>query len=107
MVNLRVPSPPSLRAKGVRRVTPVLMVLAVALGGVPAQARAALVAEGDGNRVGNGKLNRNNVSVNTVKFIRGIQQITTHNIGGITGAQASFCKRKTRHCHIVQRISVP
>ena len=55
---------------------------------------------------GNGKFNRNNFSVNSPSFPRGNQHIFNQNIGGQNPSQAALCKRKFRHCKIVQRLAV-
>ena len=55
---------------------------------------------------GNGKFNKNNFSVNSPSFPRGNQHIFNQNIGGQNSTQAALCKKKFRHCKIVQRLIV-
>lgn len=54
--------------------------------------------------IGNGKFNKNNFSINSPTFVRGSQEISNQNIGGQNPTQAVLCKRKFRHCRVVQRI---
>ena len=100
--------PPDHTVSRVGRVTLVLLVVVVIVGGVPLRAGAALVSHGNGhgNGNGNGKYNRNSISVNSPEDNHGIQHITNTNAGGIAANQASFCKRKFRHCRINQRLNV-
>ena len=90
---------------GGRRLTLALLLAVVVVGGMPLQARAALVSGGGGGPVttGNGKHNRNAISVNSPEENFGIQHITNTNAGGGNNTQASFCKWKFRHCRISQR----
>jgi hypothetical protein len=81
------------------RVTPALLVFTVALGGAPQRAHA-----GDDNHIGNGQGNRNAVSIHRPDFSTGAQHISNQNIGGWNATQNSFCKKKVKHCHIVERI---
>lgn len=53
---------------------------------------------------GNGKFNKNNFSVNSPSFPRGNQHIFNQNIGGQNPTQAALCKKKFRHCKILQRL---
>jgi hypothetical protein len=55
---------------------------------------------------GNGKFNKNNFSVNSPSYPRGNQHIFNQNIGGQNPTQAVLCKKKFRHCKIVQRLAV-
>jgi hypothetical protein len=96
--------PPDRTVGGVGRVTLILLVVVVIVGGVPLRAGAALVSNGDGN--GNGRYNKNSVSVNSPTYSRGIQHITNTNVSGSTNTQAAFCKKKFRHCRINQRLNV-
>lgn len=82
----------------------VLLVAVVVAGGMPLRARAALVS--DDFHTGNGRHNRNSVSVNSPSFDRGIQNITNTTAGGNSVAQAAFCKKKVRNCRISQRLKV-
>ena len=86
-----------------RRLTLVVLVAVVVVGGVPLRAHAALGSDG-GVAVGNGRHNRNSVSINSPEFInRGIQHVTNTNVGGGNNTQASFCQKRFRHCRISQR----
>jgi hypothetical protein len=77
------------------------LVAVMVVGGMPVHARAALVSDGDG--VGNGRHNRNSVTVHSPQFNRGIQHVTNTNVGGVNNTQVSFCKGRFRHCWISQR----
>ena len=96
--------PPDPTVRGVGRVTLILLVVVVIVGGMPLRAGAALVADGNGN--GNGRHNKNSISVNSPQFNHGIQHITNTNASGFAANQAAFCKRKFRHCRINQRLNV-
>ena len=98
--------PPDHTVSGVGRVTLVLLVVVVIVGGVPLRAGAALVSDGGGNGNGNGKYNKNSITANSPTFNRGIQHFNNTNISGSTNTQAAFCKWKFRHCRIVQRLTV-
>jgi hypothetical protein len=99
--------PPDHTVSGVGRVTLVLLVVVVIVGGVPLRAGAALVAGGgSGNGNGNGRHNRNSISVNSPEFNHGIQHITNTNASGIAANQAAFCRKKFRHCRINQHLNV-
>lgn len=97
-----------------RRTAPAALILAVVttVTSAPlADADAATVPAGewpgDGIVVthnGNGKLNKNDFSVNSPSNIRGIQNLSSQNIGGQNLTQHALCKRKFRHCRIVQRL---
>ncbi|GAB2849996.1 hypothetical protein GCM10027176_61410 [Actinoallomurus bryophytorum] len=96
--------PPERTVGGAGRVTLILLVVVVIVGGVPLRAGATLVTDGSGN--GNGRNNRNSITVNSPEYNHGIQHITNTNASGITNTQASFCKKKFRHCRISQRLNV-
>jgi hypothetical protein len=86
---------------GGRRLTLVFLVGVVVVGGVPLRARAVI---GDGGvTVGNGRHNKNSVTINSPEFNHGIQHITNTNVGGGNNTEASFCQKKFRHCRISQR----
>lgn len=75
----------------------------------PTRGGGAGAANGNSNvisRVGNGKFNKNSLSVNSPSVIRGNQNITNQNIGGQTATQNSICRRWFRHCRINQRMIV-
>jgi hypothetical protein len=101
MVRSQPHEPPA--STGARRLTLVLLVAAVGVAGVPLRARAALVSDGGGNVVGNGRHNRVSVTVNSPEFNRGIQHVTNTNVGGGNNTQAAFCQKWFRHCRISQR----
>lgn len=84
---------------------PLMLVVVLTGGLMPLRARAALGSDGPTN-TGNGRHNRNSVSVNSPTINHGIQHVTNTNIGGIANTQASFCKWKFRHCRISQRQKV-
>ena len=96
--------PPDRTVRGVGRVTLILLVVVVIVGGVPLRAGAALVSDGDGN--GNGRYNRNSITAGSPTINHGIQHFNNTNIGGNTNTQAAFCKWRFRHCRIVQRLNV-
>ena len=96
--------PPSRTVGGAGRVTLILLGVVVTVGGVPPRAGAALVSNGDGN--GNGRHNKNSITVDSPTSNRGIQHFNNTNVGGSTNTQAAFCKRKFRHCRIAQRLTV-
>lgn len=100
--------PPDRAVGGVGRVTLILLVVVVIVGGVPLRAGAALVSHGNGNGNGNGngRHNKNSLSINSPQFNRGIQHITNTNASGFAANQAAFCKRKFRHCRINQRLNI-
>jgi hypothetical protein len=96
--------PPDPAVRGVGRITLILLVVVVIVGGVPLRAGAALVSDGDGN--GNGRYNRNSITASSPTINHGIQHFNNTNIGGNTNTQAAFCKWRFRHCRIVQRLNV-
>lgn len=102
MVQSSVRKPPARTLA--RRVTVALLVTVVVVGGLPLRAYAD--HSGDRFITGNGKFNKNLLSVRSPDFTHGIQHIVYTDIGGITNTQASFCKRKFRHCRMVQRLNV-
>lgn len=74
---------------------------------VPRQVASALQSDGWGTfftNSGNGKFIKNSFSIESPTVQRGIQNISNTAIGGRNPTQAAFCKRKFRHCRIVQRI---
>ena len=87
---------------GARRLTLVVLVAVTLVGGLPLRARAALVADG-GVTVGNGRHNRNSVTISSPEYNHGIQHVTNTNVGGGNNTQASFCHKRFRHCWISQR----
>lgn len=98
--------PPDRTVRGVGRVTLILLVVVVIVGGVPLRAGAALVSGGDGNGNGNGRYNRNSITASSPTINHGIQHFNNTNIGGNTNTQAAFCKWRFRHCRIAQRLNV-
>ena len=78
-----------------------LVVAVMVVGGMPVRARAGV--RFDHYRTGNGRHNRNSVSVNGPTFNHGIQHVTNTNVSGNTVTQAGFCKGRFRHCRISQR----
>lgn len=103
MVQSPVRKPPVRTLTLARRVTVALLVAVVVVGGLPLRAYADHSA--DRFITGNGKFNKNLLSVRSPQTNHGIQHTTYSDIGGITSTQASFCARKFRHCRIVQRIN--
>jgi hypothetical protein len=80
--------------------------MAVAVGGAAAHAGAAVVADGGGaSRIGNGKFNKNSISINSPEENHGIQHMTNTLAGGNANNQAGFCKWRFRHCRISQRFN--
>jgi hypothetical protein len=55
---------------------------------------------------GNGKFNKNSLSINSPNFLHGIQNIQNTTVSGTTPTQAAICKKKFRHCRITQRLIV-
>lgn len=78
-----------------------LVVAVIVVGGTPVTARAALGFDHGGT--GNGRNNRNNISVNSPTINRGVQHVNNTNIDGNTITQAAFCKGRFRHCRFNQR----
>jgi hypothetical protein len=106
MARSQARKPPTRTARGILRVALVLLVAVVVVDGLPLTARAALWSGGGGgggNSTGNGRHNRNSISINSPEFNRGIQHITNTNVGGGNNTQASFCQKRFRHCRISQR----
>jgi hypothetical protein len=95
--------PPARRLRLARTATLALLVAVVVVGGLPLRARA----DGSGDRfvAGNGKRNKTFVSSRSPEINHGIQNITNTEVDGIANTQASFCKRRFKHCRIVQRIN--
>lgn len=67
---------------------------------------SARAARGFDHNVGNGRHNKNSISVNSPEFNHGIQHVTNTNIDGNTITQSSFCKRWFRHCRLSQRARI-
>ncbi len=57
----------------------------------------------DGNQIGNGRFNRNSVSINSPSRQTGPQQVSNQNVGGISTVHNALCKRH-RYCSIRQKI---
>lgn len=53
-------------------------------------------------RIGDGKLNSNAISINSPAFSRDIQSLKSNNSGGINATHMALCKKKTR-CKFTQR----
>lgn len=107
MVHSPVRKPPARTPVLARRVTVALLVAVVVVGGLPLRAYADHSHSGSGDRfiTGNGKFNENLLSVKSPEFNHGIQHPTITPVGGVNNIQAAFCKRKFRHCRIVQRFN--
>ena len=99
------PRTPPANARARRPTLTVLVaVVTMVVTGAPLRARAALTSDGGGGvTVGNGRYNKNSVTVNSPEFNHGIQHVTNTNVGGGNNTQASFCKKRFRHCRISQR----
>jgi hypothetical protein len=92
------------RSTAARRLILGALAALVVVGGVPLRARAALVSDGGGGvTVGNGRHNRNSVTISSPEFNHGIQHITNTNVGGGNNTESSFCQKRFRHCRISQR----
>jgi hypothetical protein len=104
MARSQARKPPVRTVKGALRLTLVLLVAVVVVGGVPLTARAALGFDGGGNVVGNGRHNRVALTINSPEFSHGIQHIGNENAGGGNNTQAALCKKKVRRCRISQRL---
>jgi hypothetical protein len=88
--------------KNVRRLCLLLLFSGVGLVSVYATTPAQAAVEMHGNH-GNGRNNRNSISINSPTISRGAQHMDNNNIGGRYYTQAAFCKKKL-HCRISQRI---
>jgi hypothetical protein len=88
-----------------RTLGPVCLGIMLAAGVIaaPHAGAASFGHGGNGNQIGNGRLNRNAVSVNSPSFQYGQQHITNQNVGGINTVHNAICKRH-RYCSIRQKI---
>jgi hypothetical protein len=109
------------RANTARRVTARTLSVAIACGlAVQCHGPAALAAQplrshgSDHNthngslyeRVGNGKFNTNQTTVNSPVILRGIQHSANGVVNGNLAVQGAICKRKKwRNCRIIQKIN--
>jgi hypothetical protein len=87
-----------------RRLTVASLVLALAAGGVAPAVHASTMGHSGGN--GNGRSNRNIISINSPNDNNGIQNVANTVVGGAAPTQNAICKRRFRHCRIVQRLIV-
>lgn len=55
---------------------------------------------------GNGKHNYNSFAINSPVSNRGIQHINDAAIGAAAINQNAFCKKRLRHCKIIERLVV-
>lgn len=94
--------PPARTTKRGRRVPLVLLVAMTVVGAMPVRAHA--VPASDVDHTGNGRHNRNSITVRSPEYNWGIQHVTNTNVDGTNTTQAAFCKRWFRHCRISQRI---
>lgn len=94
--------------RGRRTLGPVCLGIMLLAGAVtaPHADAAAFGHGGDGNRIGNGRFNRNAVSINSPSHMTGAQQVSNQNVGGINTVHNALCKRQ-RFCSIRQWYSVP
>ncbi len=53
--------------------------------------------------IGNGKFNRNSVLANSPATSNDVQHLRNANNGGINISGIAMCRRRLRHCKIVQR----
>jgi hypothetical protein len=85
------------------------VIVSAALAAPPASAQAVAARRpGDdhgpvNSHNGNGTGNNNYLAFNSPTNLDGLQQVAV-NISTITNTQAAFCKKRTRHCKIVQKI---
>jgi hypothetical protein len=77
-----------------------LMVLLA--GSVVAAPAASAGRHGDGDDIGNGRFNRNAVTINSPSKLIGDQAVSNANAGGSSPVVNGLCKRH-RHCLIRQR----
>ncbi|MGI5224519.1 hypothetical protein [Actinoallomurus sp. CA-142502] len=83
----------------------------------PTGANAAMTPTGEGSGhgqwngghvsgVGNGKFNKNDLSVNSPSFVNGNQHVFNQNVGGQAATQNVICKWRHTRCKINQRMIV-
>lgn len=107
--------------RGVRAHRPAVVALVVAfgVGGASLPAEAATTPTGSavmarpadhsdnasrGDIVGNGRNNRNLVTINSPALTHGNQTFQNANVGGSTPSQAAFCKWRRHHCTFHQKM---
>ncbi|MDN3351495.1 hypothetical protein [Actinomadura sp. DC4] len=84
----------------------ILLLTVIIVGGMPLRAWAGRWQDGGGGlAVGNGRYNRNSVTIRSPEFNHGIQHLTNTNVGGGNNSQASFCLKRFRHCRISQHLN--
>ena len=55
---------------------------------------------------GNGRHNKNSITINSPTFNRGIQHTNNGNAGGKYNIEKAFCRAKLRKCKIIQKIII-
>lgn len=81
--------------------------IGASLPNVCANASTAVPSRPAGNgHNGNGKHSKNDISVNSPTFNRGIQHTNNGNVGGKYITANVFCKARRRSCKVIQKIVV-
>ncbi|WP_248963605.1 hypothetical protein [Sphaerisporangium perillae] len=105
----------------VRRLTLTALVIVIPAVIASPQASASVVASGENSKatvltddhgpvnlnIGNGKHTKNDLRVFNTTIQRGLQNVSSTNMDGMTNIQSSSCRKRHRVCNIFQKQRPP